>query len=98
MVALIDERELREVVLDIDGHERCLIAIHRDMTKLLSFVNAVSVHQFEESDIIAANGVVFGPIEKRANIVQAMERDSSKYPLKVALFKFVGSTVYSSSS
>jgi hypothetical protein len=27
-----------------------------------------------------------------------MERDSSKYPLKVALFKFVGSTVYSSSS
>jgi hypothetical protein len=85
MAALLNGRELREIVLDLDGHDRIQIALDRDMTKLLSFVNGVSVHQFKESDIISANGVVFGPIEKRDNIIQAMERDSAKYPLKVAV-------------
>ncbi|EFX68164.1 hypothetical protein DAPPUDRAFT_330367 [Daphnia pulex] len=64
MAALVDGRKVREVVLDINGHDPSLIGIHRDMKKLYSFVNATSVHQFQESDILAANKVVIGHFGK----------------------------------
>jgi hypothetical protein len=63
LAALVDGRKVREVVLDINGHDPCLIRIHRDMKKLLSF-DATSVHQFQESDILAANKVVIGHFGK----------------------------------
>jgi hypothetical protein len=55
------------------------------MKKLLGFVIAVSVHQFHESDILSANGVVFGPIEKHNNLLTAMERRSLRFPGKIAV-------------
>jgi hypothetical protein len=64
MDALVDGREVTEIVLEINGHDRCLIGIHRDMKKLYSFVNATNVHQFQESDILAANKVVIGHFGK----------------------------------
>ncbi|EFX66605.1 hypothetical protein DAPPUDRAFT_262844 [Daphnia pulex] len=68
MAALVDGRDARKVVLDIPLSDRCSIGTHEDMKKLLGFVIAVSVHQFHESDILFANGVVFGPIEKRSSV------------------------------
>ncbi|EFX83574.1 hypothetical protein DAPPUDRAFT_315362 [Daphnia pulex] len=51
MAALVNRIDVTEVVFDI--------LIHKGMEKFLGFVNAVSIHQFKKSDILAANGVVF---------------------------------------
>jgi hypothetical protein len=45
-------------------------------------LNAVSVNQFQESDILAANKVV-GPIEKLNNLLTAMERRSQRFHGKI---------------
>jgi hypothetical protein len=81
---LIDERDVQWFVLDISALDRVFIAIHGDMNKLLSFINAQSDHQFTESDIMGANGVFLGSLEKRfTNLIPAMENTSKKYPGKV---------------
>ncbi len=76
--AFIDGREVKWFELDISGHERVLIALHQDMKKLLSYINAQSEHQFAESDILLANGIFVGSLEKRHNIINAMQRTSKK--------------------
>jgi hypothetical protein len=59
MAALVDERDVTEVVFDILLSDRCSNGIHKDMEKFLGFDNAVSVQLFQESDILAANGAIF---------------------------------------
>ncbi|EFX71781.1 hypothetical protein DAPPUDRAFT_111381 [Daphnia pulex] len=55
IAAAIDGRDVQWFVLDITALDRCLIGIHDDMKKLLSFINAQSDHQFKESDIMERN-------------------------------------------
>jgi hypothetical protein len=85
MATLVDGRDVTEVVFDILLSDRCSIGIHKDMEKKLGLVNAVSVHQYQESNIIAANGVVFGPIEKLHNRITAMERRSLRFHGKIVV-------------
>ncbi|EFX80032.1 hypothetical protein DAPPUDRAFT_244307 [Daphnia pulex] len=80
--AFIDGREVKWFELDKSGHGRVLIALHQDLKKLLSYINAQSAHQFAESDILLANGIFVGSLEKRHNIINAMQRSSKKCPGK----------------
>ncbi|EFX64880.1 hypothetical protein DAPPUDRAFT_265588 [Daphnia pulex] len=84
IAAAIDGRDVQWFVLDITALDRCLIGIHDDMKKLLSLINAQSDHQFKESDIMVANGIFLGSLEKRqTNLILIMENTSKKYPGKV---------------
>jgi hypothetical protein len=54
------------------------------MKMLLSFINAQGAHQFEESDVMVANGIFIGTLEKRQeNLMLAMENTSRQHPGKV---------------
>lgn len=87
IAAAIDGRDVQWFVLDITALDRCLIGIHDDMKKLLSFINAQSDHQFKECDIMVANGIFLGSLEKRqTNLIPAMENTSKKYPGKVHVY------------
>lgn len=85
MAAVIDGREVKWFELDISGHERVLIALYQDLKKLFSYINVQSEHQFAESDIMVANGIFLGSLEKRHNIIPAMERTSKKCPGRVSV-------------
>ena len=49
--------EYRELVIDIDGHDRVKILKNKDMELLLKYVNQSSPdYQFKVPDILHANG------------------------------------------
>jgi hypothetical protein len=80
--------EYRELVIDIDGHDRVKILKNKDMELLLKYVNQSSPEYQFEVHIIRANGYYIGSIEKRCDLYFGMfypGKNSGKVTIQVVL-------------